>query len=110
MEKNLRQKIHGKYNGRCAYCGKQISVKEMQIDHFTPQIYGGTDSHDNLMPACRDCNNYKCSWDIELFRKHIEDIYEQLGKSAKWRVAEKFGIFKREKVSVKFYFETIKSS
>jgi 5-methylcytosine-specific restriction endonuclease McrA len=100
-----KEKIHKKYDGRCAYCGKEITIKEMQIDHFTPRIYGGTDDCDNLMPACRDCNNYKYSFSLEQFRMYIENIYNELGKTAKWRVAERMGIFERKNVRIKFYFE-----
>jgi 5-methylcytosine-specific restriction endonuclease McrA len=29
-----RQQIHQKYNGHCAYCGCEITPKEMQVDHI----------------------------------------------------------------------------
>jgi site-specific DNA-methyltransferase (adenine-specific) len=48
LTKIEQEKIYKKYNGHCAYCGKKISIREMHVDHYTPQIYGGTDSHDNL--------------------------------------------------------------
>jgi 5-methylcytosine-specific restriction endonuclease McrA len=100
-----RKQVFEKYDGHCAYCGKEITMKEMQIDHFTPQVYEGTDDIENLMPTCRDCNNYKYCHSIEQFRGYIEDIYDQLATTAKWRVAERFGIFERRKVRITFFFE-----
>jgi 5-methylcytosine-specific restriction endonuclease McrA len=100
-----KQKVHAKYGGKCAYCGRKITVKEMQVDHFHAKIYGGNDDLDNLMPACRDCNNYKYNYSLEQFRRYIEDIYRQLSISAKWRIAERFGIFEKKNNKVTFYFE-----
>jgi 5-methylcytosine-specific restriction endonuclease McrA len=100
-----REKVHNKYSGHCAYCGKEIAIKEMEIDHLKPRIAGGTDDFDNLMPACRDCNNYKYHYSLGLFRNYIEQTYTQLAATAKWRVAEQFGIFERKNNKVKFYFE-----
>lgn len=105
MEKIDRQKVYEKFNGHCAYCGKEINLKEMQVDHIDPKIGGGTDNIENLYPSCRDCNNYKYHSSIELWRNYIENIYNELQKSAKWRVAEKFGIFERKNDKVEFYFE-----
>lgn len=31
-----REQIFLKCNGHCAYCGKEITLKEMQIDHIIP--------------------------------------------------------------------------
>jgi 5-methylcytosine-specific restriction endonuclease McrA len=99
-----RKKVHGKYGGHCAYCGKKIDIKEMQVDHFNAKIYGGKDDFDNLMPACRQCNNYKYNYTLEQFRNYIKDIYKVLGVG-KFAVAERFGIFERKNDNVKFYFE-----
>ena len=100
-----REHLHAKYGGRCGYCGKEISVKNMQVDHIEPQVYGGTDELSNLMPACRDCNNYKNCWTIEQFREYVSEVYNFLSKSAKFRVAERLGVFERKSNKIKFYFE-----
>jgi len=37
MTKKQRIKVYEKYNGHCAYCGKKIEYKDMQVDHIDPQ-------------------------------------------------------------------------
>ena len=37
MTKKQREVIYDKYNGHCAYCGKKIEYKDMQVDHVIPQ-------------------------------------------------------------------------
>lgn len=60
-----RVKIHEKFGGHCAYCGKAITVKDMQVDHYWPQFLAhfqaplDNNRIENLMPACRKCNNFK---------------------------------------------------
>ena len=67
-----RYAVYNKYNGHCAYCGKKIEIKDMQVDHFKPKrSWNGDDGADdlsNLMPSCRRCNHYKRANSLELFR------------------------------------------
>ena len=49
MSKIDRQKVWEKYNGRCAYCGKEIALKDMQVDHIKPRRHGGDDSLDKWL-------------------------------------------------------------
>lgn len=37
INKKIREVVYNKYNGHCAYCGKKIAYKDMQVDHFKPQ-------------------------------------------------------------------------
>jgi len=46
-------KDHG---GRSAYCG---GAGPLQVDHRTPLSRGGTNSIDNVLPACGGCNAKK---------------------------------------------------
>ena len=39
MTKAIREKVYQKYNGRCAYCGYKITLKEIQVDGFM-MLYG----------------------------------------------------------------------
>ncbi len=59
----------------CHYCGRQgqihwnqlfggkpsswVTFTDLEIDHFTPELHGGTASSDNLVLACRRCNRSK---------------------------------------------------
>jgi 5-methylcytosine-specific restriction endonuclease McrA len=42
---------------KCAYCGR--SDLPLTIDHVIPKSKGGTDSWENLVCACTNCNNRK---------------------------------------------------
>jgi endonuclease I len=105
MNREIRQQVYEKYSGHCAYCGSKIEYKDMQIDHFNPQVFGGSDEMSNLMPACRECNNYKYNYSLEQFRGYLEDVYDSLVKTQKMRIAERLGIFERKNNKVKFYYE-----
>ncbi len=43
----------------CQYCGTELTVKTTTIDHVMPSSRGGTDDWDNVVAACKDCNNEK---------------------------------------------------
>lgn len=44
------------FDGRCAYCGvRDVLV----IEHVTPLSAGGTNTADNVVPACGACNHVK---------------------------------------------------
>lgn len=42
---------------RCAYCLRPTDSPER--DHIVPFSKGGTESYDNIVPACRSCNARK---------------------------------------------------
>jgi len=50
----------------CKYCGRQSPVVILEVDHLVPVAKGGTDSQDNLVTACFDCNRGKGTKDVFL--------------------------------------------
>ena len=62
ISKAMRQKVLDKYGGRCAYCGKELDLKTLRVDHLHPHYRGGEDSFENYMPACYQCNFYKSTF------------------------------------------------
>ena len=78
IPKKVRQSVYLMYNGHCAYCGTEIAYKDMQVDHATPLRIGGADDISNYMPACRSCNHYKATLDVEdfegIFQKYIKGL------------------------------------
>ena len=40
MNKETRLKVYLMYDGHCAYCGKDIEYKDMQVDHIVPKNRG----------------------------------------------------------------------
>lgn len=64
-----RALIQYKFDGKCAYCGKDLSEKGCTLDHIIPKSRGGYKTEDNLYPACRKCNERKADLSMEDFRK-----------------------------------------
>jgi 5-methylcytosine-specific restriction endonuclease McrA len=48
-------KKHYKY--RCVYCGKKM--QRLTMEHLTPFSKGGSNTLDNVVPACKSCNSKK---------------------------------------------------
>ena len=71
LSQEQRQIVHSMFGGRCAYCGKQIALADMQVDHIDAYSRGGADDDSNYFPACSVCNRVKASYSIEQFRSHI---------------------------------------
>ncbi|NHI49101.1 HNH endonuclease [Clostridium botulinum] len=44
------------FNNKCAYCGKGLSLEK---DHFIALSKGGEFTINNVIPACKSCNNSK---------------------------------------------------
>ena len=56
-----RKNIILRDNGRCQYCGRPHRHDELTIDHIVPISRGGRNSWDNVVTACKKCNNRKGS-------------------------------------------------
>jgi hypothetical protein len=53
--------IYRRDRGECAYCGKPIVLEDASMDHVIPQSLGGPATWDNLVNACRRCNEKKAN-------------------------------------------------
>lgn len=126
MKKADRQKIFGKYGGRCAYCGCELlkgwhvdeiepvrrnhvwdSVNRKWIAHPTnPMLHPERMNMDNQNPACASCNINKHSESLEDFRKAIKKYVESLNLySTQYKIARRYGLITETNIEVKFYFE-----
>lgn len=112
--KALRERIHQKFGGRCAYCGTAIDYKAMQVDHYLPQcrerFYArrckkDVHAQENLMPACRRCNHYKRARTPKQFRELMASLHERLQVIYILKVAVDFGMATIKPFDGKFYFE-----
>ncbi len=48
-------------SGLCYYCSRKIAYRDLTMDHLVPLARGGCSTKNNLVPACKDCNNKKKS-------------------------------------------------
>ena len=115
MKKTDRLKIYNKYGGHCAYCGKPIEYKDMQVDHKVPIYRGygtlvgverGTDDFSNLMPSCRSCNFRKGTLSVEEFRCELTKQFERIVKNSfQVRQSVDYGLLLLNPHDIEFYFE-----
>lgn len=111
LTKAERKAVYNKTGGHCAYCGCDMKFEDMQVDHVVP-LNGwskqGTDTLDNMLPACRSCNHYKSIMDIENFRKMVENMPTALARdSVTYKNAVRFGLVIPNPHPIKFYFEKL---
>ena len=117
VPKKIREQVYQLCNGHCAYCGCEITMREMQVDHFLSfengraiaiDHQGDIDSADNYLPACRSCNYYKSSMWVDMFRKQIFRFTDVLLRdSVTFRNALRFGQVEIKQHEPIFYFEQI---
>jgi hypothetical protein len=43
----------------CLYCGERFGARDLSRDHVTPLSKGGLDIWNNVVTACKRCNNHK---------------------------------------------------
>jgi len=115
-----RQQVYEKCGGHCGYCGDEITIKEMQVDHIVSQFHfkmkmhkkytSNDDANDinNLMPSCRVCNKWKSSHSLEQFRKEISLQIKRLNEyNANYRFAKKYNLIEEKPHRIVFFFETL---
>jgi len=105
LSKNMRREIYEMYGGHCAYCGREIDIKDMQVDHVQSVYLGGEDERSNYRPACRSCNFYKSTMSVEGLREQLGFIAGRLEKLFIFRLALAYGLIQLTGRPVKFYFE-----
>lgn len=108
MKKEIRIKVYKKFQGKCAYCGENISYNKMQVDHIYPKYLGGKNELKNYNPSCRQCNFYKSTFTIEGFRNQIKTMTERIKKPFIVRLAMKYNLISFKDFDGKFYFEKVK--
>ena len=70
----------------CQYCANKFTDKELTLDHILPKSRGGKNTWDNLVAACKKCNQKKGS-------RLIHEAGMQLKKPPKKPKREKSNCF-----------------
>jgi hypothetical protein len=116
IPKKIRIDVYNKYDGHCAYCGKVIEYKDMQVDHLIPYqrerwkkyTEEEIECFENYMPACRRCNHYKRAHSLETFRKMIEEIPSKLYRDSYiYKIGRDYSLIVEWPQKIKFYFEQV---
>lgn len=122
-----RQQVYNKYNGHCAYCGCELTLKSMQVDHIVSRAYYfyhelgmkgyeekpsyNIDDYENLNPSCMSCNKRKESTDLETFRRALEHCPQSmLSTNANFKQMVRYGQIRLvNDGKIEFYFEKFKN-
>lgn len=108
-----RQEVLEKYGNKCGYCGKELNLKTMQVDHIEPKWnvnqsnFKTINEIDNLMPTCRRCNHYKRGDNLKQFRNKMQTLHERVCSHYIGKVALDYGIVEIQPFDGKFFFERI---
>lgn len=116
ISKKTREQVYNKYYGHCAYCGKEIQYKDMQLDHLIPKqrerfkkyTEEEIECFENYMPSCRRCNHYKRAHSLETFRQMIEEIPAKLFRDNYiYKVGLDYHLVVPHEHKVIFFFEQV---
>jgi hypothetical protein len=66
ISRRLRWLILQRDGFRCKYCGDDSGTASLQVDHVIPVASGGSNSRENLITACQDCNGGKSDSQLEV--------------------------------------------
>ena len=91
-----RKNILARDDHQCQYCGNYFRERDLTIDHVIPKSKGGKNEWDNVVAACRACNQRKSDYLLEnspvsLIRKPKKPSYRSLiekrigGANSKWK-------------------------
>jgi 5-methylcytosine-specific restriction endonuclease McrA len=114
-----RDEVYNKCGGHCAYCGVELTMKQMQVDHIEPHwhtlseqdalrsgITKGSHDIDNLNPSCSRCNKWKSTYSLETFRNIIQTSINRLERDTpNFRLARDYNLLNVTENKVIFYFE-----
>ena len=119
ISKKVREAVYDKYQGHCAYCGKKLEYKDMQLDHMIPRqrehfkkyAEEEIECFENYMPSCRRCNHYKRAHSLETFREMIETIPQKLIRDNYiYKVGLDYNLIEEHPHKIEFYFENHEKS
>lgn len=69
-----------KTDGRCFYCGVQLTKLTATRDHVVPRSKGGLNTATNLVLACGPCNHEKGNLNLDEYRaaKEVSAFYGEI--------------------------------
>ena len=125
MKKIDRKTVYDKCAGHCAYCGCEIAIKGMHVDHVEPvfrySVWSSekhryiptgemwrknNDNMDNLLPSCAPCNLWKGAMGLDDFRDSVRTQIDKIKKiNGGFRLLMRFGIVTVNDPPELFYFE-----
>ena len=62
-----RKRMLAAHGYSCWYCGIDLHMREIQLDHIVPQASGGVDAITNMAISCSFCNGGKSGKTLDEF-------------------------------------------
>ena len=66
-----RDNIFKRDGYECVYCNESFKRTNLTLDHVIPQSKGGPNTWENLVTACKPCNNEKADLTLKEYGKKI---------------------------------------
>ena len=63
--------------GFCYYCGQKVDFHDLTMDHLVPLARGGRSTKENIVPACKTCNNLKKSMLPIEWQDYVDRIHQE---------------------------------
>jgi len=88
LDETTKEELYAKYiksvqNGfKCYYCGEKMGLKfenekSFSIDHVIPRSKGGSDTPQNLIFCCAECNFLKKNSDVDWFLANLDRLKQR---------------------------------
>ena len=72
---DVKKLLYKEANGKCALCGREMTLDQVTLDHIIPLAKNGPDRVDNLQICCKGCNLLKGAALPEDFANRVNAIF-----------------------------------
>ena len=80
---NLRAAVLHRDGNKCVYCNRSGKRQRLELDHVVARSHGGPDRYDNLVAACRPCNQKRGNQPLATWLKRrpakLREVKAKLG-------------------------------
>jgi len=73
ITKKIRFEVLKRDSFTCQYCGSKTPDVLLEVDHIIPKSKRGSDSMDNLVTACFDCNRGKSAIELNCIPETLDN-------------------------------------
>jgi site-specific DNA-methyltransferase (adenine-specific) len=71
ISNSVKERLFVIQKGKCAGCGKEFDILNLEVDHIVPRAKGGGDYFENYQLLCGACNRIKGARPMEYLRQKI---------------------------------------
>ena len=71
ISSSVKERLFVIQKGKCAGCGKEFDIFNLEVDHIVPRAKGGGDYFENYQLLCGACNRIKGARPMEYLRQKI---------------------------------------